>query len=412
LLLERLEDRMVPATLTVTSLNDVGIITSGDGTLRGEILAANPLGGDTIVFDPSLTGIIQLDPGNGELLLNKGLTINGPGANILEVSGNPSNRVFDVLAVTDVISGLTIEHGQAALGGGIRNVGNLTLQADTFTANSASSNGGGLANFGTAFVSGCNFTGNLASGDGGAIFNNVARDLTVQNCYLADNGASFGGGIFNTSTAKVQDSSFCFNTASQFGGGIYNSGTLTVDNGYFSFNAADAAGGGIVNVGSATVLNSLLESNHAGLSGGGITNGSGGSLDVGNTTISNNFTTAASGAAGGGILNGGTLTVESGSRLYGNSSNFGGGIWNTGTATVTDSSITGNSATNEGGGIDNFGPGSVLFVNNSTVENNTAPPLSGKDLHNDGSATLNNSDVDDITTDPGGTTTINNPVVD
>src|SRR6516162_8242272 len=67
-----LEDRCVPSTLTVTSTAD-----SGPGTLRADIAAAQP--GDTIVFSPSLAGqTITLT--SGELVVNKSLTIQGPGA--------------------------------------------------------------------------------------------------------------------------------------------------------------------------------------------------------------------------------------------------------------------------------------------------------------------------------------------
>src|SRR5262249_47195070 len=78
--LEALEDRSLPSTLTVTSAKD-----SGAGSLRAEISAAHS--GDTIVFSAKLTGkTITLT--HGELDLNKSLTIQGPGAGKLTVSGN------------------------------------------------------------------------------------------------------------------------------------------------------------------------------------------------------------------------------------------------------------------------------------------------------------------------------------
>ena len=77
--LEMLERRDVPSTLTVTNNLD-----SAAGSLRAEVAAANP--GDTINFAPSLNGqTITLS--SGELLLNKSLTIDGPGAGQLAISG-------------------------------------------------------------------------------------------------------------------------------------------------------------------------------------------------------------------------------------------------------------------------------------------------------------------------------------
>ena len=51
------------ATDVVTNLSDTGV--SGDGSLRGEILAA--AAGDTIVFAPGLTGTITLLTGTASL---------------------------------------------------------------------------------------------------------------------------------------------------------------------------------------------------------------------------------------------------------------------------------------------------------------------------------------------------------
>ena len=69
-----LEDRTVPSTLTVRSLYDGSGIMPGDGSLRGEIAAAQS--GDTIQFASNLAGgTIYLTA--GELLINKNLTIEG-----------------------------------------------------------------------------------------------------------------------------------------------------------------------------------------------------------------------------------------------------------------------------------------------------------------------------------------------
>src|SRR5262245_58794306 len=87
---EVLDARCLLSTLTVTSnLDDDGLVSPGDGTLRGEIAAANS--GDTIVFAPTLDGqVIRL--GNGyyhdQLEININLTIQGPGSGLLTIYGN------------------------------------------------------------------------------------------------------------------------------------------------------------------------------------------------------------------------------------------------------------------------------------------------------------------------------------
>ena len=80
---------------TITVINTNG---SGSGSLRQALI--DPNDGDTIDFDPALKGqTVTLT--TAELVINKSITISGPGANLLAVSraGNaPSFRIFDVVA--------------------------------------------------------------------------------------------------------------------------------------------------------------------------------------------------------------------------------------------------------------------------------------------------------------------------
>src|SRR5262249_22586218 len=138
-LLEALEDRALPSTLTVLNALDSGV-----GSLRDVIKKANS--GDTIVFASSLNGqTITLT--SGELGISKSLDIEGPGAGLLAISGNNASRVFDIsqnqktVAVT--IAGLTIQNGFASGGdgGGILNVSSsLTLNNDVLSNNEAFAN--------------------------------------------------------------------------------------------------------------------------------------------------------------------------------------------------------------------------------------------------------------------------------
>ena len=73
------------ATITVTNTND-----SGAGSLRQALADAND--GDTIEF--GVTGIITLT--TGELLVNKSITVNGPGSGNLSIDGNRTTRVLHV----------------------------------------------------------------------------------------------------------------------------------------------------------------------------------------------------------------------------------------------------------------------------------------------------------------------------
>ena len=142
--LETLEDRSLPSTLTV--LNN---LDSGAGSLRDAIGHAKD--GDTIVFASSLDGqtiVLTSD----QININKSLDIEGPGASLLAVSGNDTNRVFNITEGQVVaIAGLTITHGQVngVDGGGILDAGSsLSLANDVLSynqdlGNKGSSGGGG-----------------------------------------------------------------------------------------------------------------------------------------------------------------------------------------------------------------------------------------------------------------------------
>ena len=163
---ELLEGRALLSTLTVTNTLD-----SGKGSLRYEIAHANK--NTKIVFDPSLDGqTIKLT--SGELAITTGLTIQGPGAGQLTISGGNNSRVFAVNASAPVVlSGLTISNGDAfgsstplyeGDGGGILNLSTLTLSGCIVSGNSADdislSEGGGIDNAGTLTLTGCTVSNN------------------------------------------------------------------------------------------------------------------------------------------------------------------------------------------------------------------------------------------------------------
>jgi hypothetical protein len=149
------------ATNTVTSLND-----SGAGSLR----RATAVSVDGDVIDFTTNGTITLT--SGELEITNNLTINGPGATNLVVSGNNTSRVFNISSssATVTVSGVTIRDGRApdgatagggdtgfdggdynggdgAYGGGIFNLGTLTLTNCAVTHNAAGNGGGGYGGY-------------------------------------------------------------------------------------------------------------------------------------------------------------------------------------------------------------------------------------------------------------------------
>src|SRR6266536_1869864 len=133
-------------TITVTNTND-----SGAGSLRQALADVN--NGDTITF--AVTGTIGLT--TDELLVDKSITISGPGADNLAVNGNATYRVFYIAPGNTVtISGLTITNGRA-------------------TAGYPDNVGAGIDNeFARLSVNNCTISGNIASYGGAGIFNDGA----------------------------------------------------------------------------------------------------------------------------------------------------------------------------------------------------------------------------------------------
>jgi hypothetical protein len=313
--LEALEDRTALSTLAVTRAGDD---VAERGTLRWAV--AEAAGGDTIL----LTGALADSPvvlSHGELLLSQDVTIEAVGQAPVTISGGGAARVFEVAPSAHVsLVNLAITGGNGRAG------------ADgSFTFDGA---GGGIANLGTLTVSGSTLSGNHAL-DGGGIYN--TGTLTVSGTTLSGNAASTGGGgIFNVrdATATVSDSTLTGNTAALEGGGIFNSfGTLTVTGSTVSGNTSTSfiggRGGGILNFGGMLTVSDTTVSGNTADEAGGIVNVFG-TATVSGSTVSGNTATS----FGGGLFNSfGTLTVT-GSTVSGNTAHFGGGIWNFSTGTL------------------------------------------------------------------------------
>jgi len=373
-----LSDPLYSATNTVTSLAD-----SGAGSLRQVIANSGP--GDTIVF--SVTGVIALS--GTELVLDRDLTLNGPGASTLAITANYASRVFKVATnVSASLSGLTIRDGRTPTsgdpGGGIYNAGTLSVQSCVVSNNAALTDatgaglpGGGIYNLGALVLknstisfnrtaAGANGVGGYdnggsgsGGGDGGAIWN--GGDLSANLCLFSDNAAGGGG---SGSSGRVIGGS---GGGGGDGGAIYSRGTMTLTGctvsnntcGYGGYGASGQANGGQGGWGGA---------------GGGIHTAD--AVLIGCTIVSNR---AGSGGGGASAMTGGN----------GGSGGGGGGIYGWGMLVMTNCTVAGNVTGGGGtGGLPSFGPvsggnggsgGGLYCATNlalvaCTIVNNTASP--------------------------------------
>lgn len=238
-------------TITVTSGADAGGTCPGATcTLRQAIATA--AFGDTINFAAGLTTITLT---SGELLINKRLFINGPGANLLTVRrsaapGTPEFRIFDIDSNGNSISDVSITNG------------------------STGGNGAGIfINPGASLeIDRCSVLGNSvnAGGDGAGVFVSTNGGLTVFFSTISGNTASSpdgssGGGIFSNGMLNISNSTISGNNTSDAGGGIFaNSGSVGLSSSTVAGNNASDSGGGIFSNGiSVALFNTIVARNTA-----------------------------------------------------------------------------------------------------------------------------------------------------
>ena len=314
--------------ITVTNRND-----SGPGSLRQALADAND--GDTIDF--SVTGTIGLT--SAELLVDKSITITGPGRDVLVINGNATYRVLHIASGSVVtVSGLTITNGNANVqpvpdGGGVYNDhATLTLASCTINGNAAFRDGGGVLNGGpaTMTLNDCVITGNQTGNEGGGICNNGtggAAIMEINNSTVSENSAFHGAGICNDGRMKgatllqIHNTTLSNNSAGDDAGAILNiadtNGTAIVSNCTISGNSAQSYGGGILDAAELTVSNTTFDGNSANF-GGSIAVGNPVTVTIGNTVLN-------AGKMGGNIHNDGGKVI---SRGYNVSSDNGSGYFN------------------------------------------------------------------------------------
>ncbi len=264
--------------------------------------------------------------------------------------------------------------GPARGGGLYSTTGVLAVSGGTVANNSAQSAGFGFALFGGGVYNAGNatFTGTAAHDNkaiqGGGLFNDPNGTLTLTDSTVSTNSAEQGAGIDNAGAATLSGSTVSDNSATGDGGGVSNSGTLTVTNSSLSGNkAAEGSGGGLANFSGAVTLNG--------------------------STVSGN---SAAGDGGGGIFNQGTAALTN-STVSGNSDDFvGGGIANAGQLDLLNVTVANNSA-GGGGGLFNSAQDQPTTLANSLFANNAggnfqgtpAPTSRGHNLDSDGTLGLN-----------------------
>ncbi|MBS1796695.1 MAG: CSLREA domain-containing protein [Acidobacteria bacterium] len=263
------------ATITVNTTVDENN-TGASCSLREAITAANndaafggcPAGSGTDTISFGTTGTITV--GSTLPTLNTNMSISGPGAASLTISGNNSVRIMTINnGLTVTISNLTMANGYAngTQAGAIDvNASTVTLSNCVFNNNRATFDGGAVRNNGGSMtVTNCTFSNNTAdepSGQGGALKQN-GTSMTVTGSTFYNNKADAGGALHvgtGTTNTTVTNSTFANNSAT-FGGAIEARASATLKNCTLSGNVASAVGGINIIAQPFTLINTIVAGN-------------------------------------------------------------------------------------------------------------------------------------------------------
>jgi len=337
-------------TVDITADENDAVCAPGDCSLREAIAAAGD--GDSVLF--ALPGgppwTITLTGALGQLSLTQDITVTGPGATQLAISGANLVRVMTVqVGAAVTISGLTLRNGEAKSsadkhGGCLKVLGTANVNASRFE-NCQAWNGGASSN--------------TPGGDGGGVYIAAGGVFTGSMLVFSGNVAGVGGGALAPPTVF----------AGGFGGGLANVGSATLAQSTVSGCTAGAGGG----------------PTGPGGGGGGVANLTGGVLRIDASTLTGNRSgdgatfmgVSGSDGRGGGLLcqadctlNNVTLSGNAvGTSAVGDPAQGGGLFVSGGTTRLRNVTVAGNTANSTGGGMARFA--GTVRMRNSVFAGNT-----------------------------------------
>lgn len=432
-----------PAAVQVTSTADP---SGGTCTLREAIEAVNnhassggcsgvEASGETIIEVPANTyGLAS------QLEIKAGAEVRIVGIGGFAVlDGGNHNRVLEVASgATATLVGIEVTHGRAhnapvpvsvyqafpgESGGGIYNKGTLTLENDLVLENQAGNGANGLDS--EPLTSGGSGS---EGGSGGGIYNSgsltifnttIGKNLTGAGGTGGDGGegetpavghfangltggkggpAGDGGGIFNSGSLHIEDSTVSENATARGGNGGSGGQGAGAQGGFGAgrggdggeggnsgrqyqkneaeFEDAERGGGGIYNAGSLEMVNSTIYKNNTGAGGNGGSSASGGAREISGFETSGRAGIGGGAGRGGGLFSGGaphTPVHLTNVTIYANRTGDGGngGGGGGGAADTLGGGAGGYGG--DGGGLFTQGPssgGSEVVLTNVTIAGN------------------------------------------
>ncbi len=328
-------------TFVVNTLGDPG--PDGTQSLRQAIVSANASSGNTVTFDSSLNGgTITLT--GGYIAISKAMTINGPGAGRLTVSGAQATRLFLVESQGGLVTfnGLTLADGYAASplwGAAIAAFyAPVSVQNCVISGNSAPANAGGILSTGADLtITNSRIFGNHAGFDGGGVMarcNSQCGDLTISQSTISGNTAGESGAgvfIYRRNSASISQTTISGNRAEsplgQHGGGVFIYATATtpvIDSSTIAGNYAYASAGGVYADNAYFRFTTIAANSTHNADSNGMLIRSGGSVTLQDSILAKNFSSAGTVDLTGSVTanfsligNAGSATVGGTSKLIG-----------------------------------------------------------------------------------------------
>jgi hypothetical protein len=264
---------------------------SGPGSLRRTI--ANAVSGDTIDLTQLTCSTITLTSGVLQIHQDD-LTLAGPGALLLAISGDGTQQVLQHLGYGSlVIDGLTIAHGyfsdRSAAGGGCIYVRTSLTVSNSIVSNceaydTISAYGGAIFALNDLTIENSVITGNrvraahVASGGGLQVLGNLVVEYSTisGNRVITSNGAyEYGGGAHTFSDVTIRHSTINANSGRSIGGLFFeafldnNTATIVDSTVSGNFSNDDGPFGGIWTTVPLSIYNSTIAFN-TGVSSGGV----------------------------------------------------------------------------------------------------------------------------------------------
>jgi hypothetical protein len=180
---------------------------AGAGSLRQVI--ADAADDSDVLFDPAVFSVPRtVTTAAGEMVIATRLTVLGPGADRLTLSGGNAGRIFRILAGVDVaLSDLRLADGSTSNGGAITSSSNLAVNRCAVANNRAANVGGGLAIDSGAVgrFAASTLSGNRSGLRGGAV-HLLGATATFANCTISGNRSGTLGGavaLFNANRPNL-----------------------------------------------------------------------------------------------------------------------------------------------------------------------------------------------------------------